>query len=106
MTVLSANGAIAKATDTGTTADSLPGTTKSASVGTAVITGGAPDKPSIAKYVDALSRLTVVTNPYLTTATKSNTAGDQAWQFSITVEITSTTLCGRFTSKCATSGGK
>jgi type IV pilus assembly protein PilN len=89
-----------------TVTDSLPGTTKSAPIGTATLTGGAPDKPSIAKYVDALSKLTAVANPYLTTATKVDTPGNKGWQFSVTVDITSSTLCGRFTKKCPTPGGK
>jgi hypothetical protein len=106
VTVLGMNGAIKDATVTGTTADSLPSATKSATIGTVIITGTAPDKPSIAKYVDALTKLTSVANPYLTTATTSESADNKSWQFSITVDITSTTLCGRFTTKCPPPGGK
>jgi hypothetical protein len=104
VTVLGVNAALDEKAGNGG-AVSLPSTTKSAKVGAVTITGSAPDKPSIAKYVDALSHLTPVGNPYLTTATKSDTPG-QAWQFNITVDITSATLCGRFTNKCANSGGK
>jgi hypothetical protein len=103
--VLGINAALAQPAGNSTTTGSLPSATKDAKVGTVTITGGAPDKPSIAKYVDALSHLNSVANPYLTTATKSDSAGDQAWQFSVTVDITSATLCGRFTTKCANSGG-
>jgi hypothetical protein len=106
VSVLGVNAALdEKAGNSGATA-SLPSSTKSAKVGIVTITGSAPDKPSIAKYVDALSHLTPVANPYLTTATKSDTPGEQAWQFNVTVDITSATLCGRFTTKCANSGGK
>jgi type IV pilus assembly protein PilN len=105
VTVMGVNAALNDPAAAGTVADSLPGTTKS-TAGTIVITAGAPDKPSIAKYVDALSRLTSVANPYLTTATKAGSPGGQAWQFSVTVDISSTTLCGRFTTKCKASGGK
>jgi hypothetical protein len=105
VSVLGVNAALDQATGNSNATESLPSTTKNAKVGMVTITGGAPDKPSIAKYVDALSHLTSVANPYLTTATKSDTPGDQAWQFSVTVDITSATLCGRFTTKCANSGG-
>jgi hypothetical protein len=79
----------------------LPSSSGAATIGTATITGGAPDKPSIAKYVDALGRLSIVANPYLTSATK----GEKNWQYSIQVDITAATLCGRFTNKCKSSGG-
>ena len=106
VSVLSVNAALDEKAGNSDATTSLPSTTKSAKVGTVTITGGAPDKPSIAKYVDALSHLAPVANPYLTTATKTDTPGDQAWQFTVKIDITSAELCGRFTNKCATSGGK
>jgi hypothetical protein len=105
VTVQGVNAVLNQATGNATGTETLPSTTKAATVGTVTITGAAPDKPSIARYVDALGRLSSVANPYLTTATKTDFPGDRAWQFSITVDITSTTLCGRFTTKCPTSGG-
>jgi hypothetical protein len=84
-----------------TAAGALPSASKSNSIGTLTITGTGPDKPSIAGYVDALGRLSTVANPYLTNA--SQTANDVA--FSVTVDITAKALCGRFTTKCKTSGG-
>jgi hypothetical protein len=98
------NAILTKATGA-TAIQTLPSTSGAATIGTVTITGSAPDKPSVAKYVDALGKLTEVANPYLTNAAKSDSNGAKAWQFSITVDITSTTLCGRFTTKC-TSGGK
>jgi Tfp pilus assembly protein PilN len=99
------NAVLDQTTSTSGATATLPSTSKAATVGTVTITGAAPDKPSIAKFVDALSKLKSVANPYLTTATKTENAGDQAWQFSVTVTITSTTLCGRFTTKCKSTGG-
>jgi hypothetical protein len=85
----------------GTAADTLPSSSGVASVGKLTIEGTAPDKISVAKYVDALGQLTTVTNPYLTTASES-TVGVQ---FSVTADVASKALCGRFTVKCKSSGG-
>jgi hypothetical protein len=79
---------------------SLPSTSGSATIGTVTVTGNAPDKPSVAKYVDSLSSLTIVANPYLTSVAEA----DDELQFSLTVDITAKALCGRFTTACATGG--
>jgi hypothetical protein len=86
----------------GGSAATLPSRSGAATIGTLTVTGTGPDKPSIAKYVDALGALTTVANPYLTSATQLDTGVT----FSITLEITSKALCGRFTTKCTSSGGK
>jgi Tfp pilus assembly protein PilN len=80
----------------------LPSKSGVTTVGTLTVTGTGPDKQSIAKYVDSLGALTTVANPYLTSATQLDTGVT----FSITLEITSKALCGRFTTKCTSSGGK
>jgi hypothetical protein len=87
----------------GGSAATLPNASGVATIGTATITGIGPDKPSIAKYVDALGKLKTktVANPYLTTATQS----DSGVTFSITIDITTQALCGRFTTKCKSTGG-
>jgi hypothetical protein len=72
------------------------------SIGTITLTGSGPDKPSIAKYVDNLGKLTMVANPYLTTATQA----EANVTFSITLNITSKALCGRYGTKCKSTGGK
>ena len=79
---------------------SLPSTSGSATIGTVTVTGNAPDKPSVAKYVDSLSSLTIVANPYLTSVAEA----DDELQFSLTVDITAKALCGRFTTACTTGG--
>jgi hypothetical protein len=79
---------------------SLPSTTGSATIGSVTVTGTAPDKPSVAKYVDSLSGLTIVANPYLTSVAEA----DGKVQFSLTVDITANALCGRFTTACKTGG--
>jgi cytoskeletal protein RodZ len=85
---------------TTTATDSLPSTSKAQAIGTVTIAGSAPDKPTVARYVQNLGGVTGVANPYLTTATQSD---DDTWSFNITVDITSVNECGRFTTKC---GGK
>jgi Tfp pilus assembly protein PilN len=83
------------------TAD-LPSTSGSATIGTLTIAGTAPDKPTVARYVDALGTLSTVANPYVTSVAKSQ---DTRFTFSLSVDITSEALCGRYTTKCTSSGG-
>jgi hypothetical protein len=98
--VTSISGLLADSTTNA--AEALPSTTGDLTIGSVTIIGSAPDKPTVAKYVDALGKLGIVANPYLTNAT----IGDKDdWQFTVTVDITSATLCGRFTTKCKTTGG-
>lgn len=80
----------------------LPSASGVTAIGTLTVTGTGPDKPSIAKYVDALGSLTTVANPYLTNATQNN----DAVTFSITLDITAAARCGRFTTACTVTGGK
>jgi hypothetical protein len=83
----------------------LPSTTTQKIVGTVSVTGTAPDKVSLARYVDALSdtaTVKVVADPYLTSATEGD---DKKLQFTLKVTITASALGGRF-SKPATTGGK
>jgi hypothetical protein len=70
-------------------------------IGALTVTGTAPDKSSLAKYVDALGDLKVVANPYLTSAAEA----DGEVQFNLQVDITADALGGRFTPK-TTTGGK
>ena len=81
--------------------ETLPSRSKARTIGTLTITGTAPDKPSIAGYVDALGHLPILANPYLTNAAQST----NDVTFSVNVDITDKALCGRFTAKCTTSGG-
>ena len=81
----------------------LPSTSTAASVGSLVVTGSAPDKQAVAAYVEALGRLTVVTNPFLTSVASDDDGGVT---FSLTADITQESLCGRFTAQCKRSGGK
>jgi hypothetical protein len=85
----------------GAPSDALPGTSGSASVGKVTIAGTAGNKLAVAKYVDALGALTTITNPYLTNASES----PDGVQFSVTADVSSKALCGRFTVKCKSSGG-
>ena len=64
------------------------------------ISGFAPDKKTIARYVDAVGRLDGVANAFLTTASQDDTS----WSFTLTASITAEALCGRYTTKCTTGG--
>jgi hypothetical protein len=104
VTVLGVTGTLNSGT-TGapaTGARALPSSSNSRTIGALTITGTGPDKPSIARYVEALGVIPSVANPYLTNASQT---GDSV-TFSITVDITARALCGRFTTKCTTSGGR
>ena len=103
VSVLGVMGTLSKSTAGAqtTAAGTLPSSSDDRTIGTLTITGTGPDKPSIAGYVDALGHLPAVANPYLTNASETS---DNV-TFSITVDITSRALCGRFTTKCKTSGG-
>jgi hypothetical protein len=94
------NGSLASSTETSAAASKLPSTTTSKVIGTLTVTGTAPDKDSLAKYVDALGDLEVVANPYLTSAAET----EDTVQFSLQVDITASALGGRFTSTTATGG--
>ena len=87
---------------TGTEAGSLPSTSGAAKVGMLTITGSAPDKPSVARYVDTLSTLSTVANPFVTSVAKGS-EGD--YTFTLTADVTAEALCGRFTTKCKSTGG-
>ena len=70
-------------------------------IGTIDITGEAGTKPQIAAYVDALSAVPGVADPYLQSANKQ----DSRFSFTIQLEITKETLGGRYTPKRMTGTG-
>lgn len=100
---LSSSTAGAGATPT----DRLPTTSNQAIVGTLTVTGQAPDKISVARYVDELAAVKGLASPYLTSASEV----EKKVQFSLQVDITAAALGGRFTPKTVASattsaGGK
>ncbi len=70
------------------------------------ITGTGPDKKTVAKYVEQLGELPNVTNPYLSSATQNDTSatGSSTVTFSLSAAVTSSALCGRFTTACKKEG--
>ncbi|MET0422500.1 MAG: PilN domain-containing protein [Actinoplanes sp.] len=70
-------------------------------VATLSIAGTAPDKNTIAKYVELLAATAGLANPYLTTATQD----DDGVSFTLSASITSKALCGRFSATKCTTGG-
>jgi hypothetical protein len=87
---------------TGAPAAALPSDSSAATIGTLVITGSGPDKPSVAAYADKLDALKTVANPYVTSVVTSKSDGVT---FSLTADITSSASCGRFTNECKSTGG-
>ncbi|MDT4993099.1 MAG: hypothetical protein QOH97_2991 [Actinoplanes sp.] len=77
-------------------APALPSSSRAATIGTLTLTGLAPDKPSVAQFVDKLGGLTTVANPYLTSAAQDDTG----LQYSLLLDITGAAQCGRFSIPC------
>jgi hypothetical protein len=85
-----------------TAANSLPTTTTETTVGTLSITGLAKDKNTIALLIEKLPSVNGVADPYLTTATQSS----GKLSFTITADLTSKVLCGRYSGISCKTGGK
>jgi hypothetical protein len=93
ITVTSIIGSLAK--------DQKAGTGPTAAIGLLTVAGSAPDKKTIAGYVDALGDVDGIANVYLTAANQDG----GSMTFTLTADITGKSLCGRFTTGCK-SGGK
>jgi hypothetical protein len=89
------------AADKQSTSANLPSTSGETTVFTLTIGGTAPDKKTIAKYIDALTSVDNVANPYLTAATQGDTG---SVSFLANADVTSDALCGRWTRTCPTGG--
>lgn len=101
--VIGVNGQLAGADGSGASmVNALPDANNTTTIGTLTVTGSGPDKQAVAAYVDALARETVVANPFVTSVAKGEKSGVT---FSLTVDITQTALCGRYTVRCTTAGG-
>jgi len=98
------NGKLA-ATGTQSTdsANALPSTAKTASIGSLVVTGTGPDKDAVAAYAEKLAKQqTLIANPYVTSVASDS----DGVMFSLTVDITQASLCGRFSAEhCPSAGG-
>lgn len=71
-------------------------------VGTLTIDGTAPDKKTVARYIDTLRKMEGITNPYVTTVTKAEDT--EFFAFTMTAGITTESLCGKWTETCKTGG--
>ncbi|HET9516407.1 MAG TPA: PilN domain-containing protein [Actinoplanes sp.] len=80
------------ATGGSATTPRLPSESAEKVVASLTVTGTAPDKNSIARYVDALEDVDIFANSYLTNATESG----KTVQFSLSVDVTAAALGGRF----------
>lgn len=101
VTVAGLSGSLKEPANAAGTA-ALPGGPRVAPVGTFIVTGTAPDKPSVAKYVDELAGQAILVNPYPTSVTEEK---DGTVQFTLSVDIAADALCGRFTTACKPTGG-
>jgi Tfp pilus assembly protein PilN len=105
VTVTGVSGALTSATGAATTGSTapnegqLPAASAAKTVGTLTVTGTAPDKDAVAAYVDALGKLDMFSNTFIT----SVTAVQDGVQFSFQGNITAKALGGRWTT---TTGGK
>ncbi len=100
------NGKLTATSATSTdSANALPSTAETVSIGSLVITGTGPDKDAVATYADRLAKQqTLIANPYVTSVTSDPDAGVT---FSLTLDITQASLCGRFSAEqCPSAGGK
>jgi hypothetical protein len=97
--VAGVNGQLIAGPAGATTTPALPSAGNAKAIGDLTVTGSAPNKTALAKYVDALGGLKVVANPYLSSATESQ----GRVQFSLKVDVTADALGGRFSKK---PGGK
>ena len=86
----------------GSTSSTLPSVSGEKAIGTITVTGSAKDKPSVAAYVDLLDTLPTISDPFLTSVSTTDT---NTVTFELTVNISDDALCGRFTTKCKTTGG-
>ena len=94
------NGINGSLTDTadGTTENQLPST--ATSIGTLTVTGTAPDKASVAKYLNQLGDIPTVSGAFLNTAAQNH----KRVEYSLRVQITDVALCGQYTTACKTGG--
>jgi Fimbrial assembly protein (PilN) len=88
----------------GTTA---PATAGGAAIASLTLQGAAKDKSTIAGFIKKLGAMPGIGNPYLTAASQAAdaTGGGTHYTFTINADVTSSALCGRFTTPCK-SGGK
>jgi Tfp pilus assembly protein PilN len=98
--ITSISGTLAAEKTGATNADALPSTSGATTIASLTISGTAPDKKTIANYIVALGEVDNLANPYLTTATQSETGVT----FTLNADVTATALCGRFTTPCKTGG--
>jgi Tfp pilus assembly protein PilN len=110
--ITAVSGALSSSTSGGGAipTDRLPTADHQRIIGTMTVTGDAPDKNSVARYVDALGKVNLFANAFLTNAAEST---EKDVQFTLSVDITDTALGGRFTPTTAptpaastTTGGK
>jgi hypothetical protein len=75
-------------------------------VATLNLQGSAKDKSTIAGFIKKLAVMPGIGNPYLTTATQATNTSTVAshYTFTISADVTSSALCGRFTTPCPTGG--
>jgi hypothetical protein len=104
VTIIDLTGKLADDTDRAT--GTMP-STAGVPIGSVTLGGTAPDKPSVAAFVDDLGKLGTVANPFVTTVSlKNQKGGSPTVTFTLHLDITAKALCGRYgTAKCIAVGG-
>ncbi|WP_203825054.1 hypothetical protein [Actinoplanes palleronii] len=80
-------------------------------IGTLSISGNAPDKKAVAKYIELLAKLKAdgIADPFVTSVSGTDSAEDESGtstvSFELTVSITDKALCGKFSKIKCSSGG-
>jgi hypothetical protein len=91
-------GALTSSQAGGVPIERLPTTKAPKVIGTMTVTGKAPDKNSVARYLDALGKADTFANVYLTSAADpSGSEASDGVQFILSIDITAAALGGRFT---------
>ncbi|MEU4424354.1 PilN domain-containing protein [Actinoplanes sp. NPDC024001] len=85
----------------GLTADSTGANATSGAIGSLNVSGTADNKKEVAEYVEALGKLTFLSDPFVNSVTDGD---DGKVTFALTVTITDEGLCGRFTAECESEG--
>jgi hypothetical protein len=104
VTITRVTAALTNPKDAGSNSGGLPSTTSATTVATLTIEGTGADKTTIAGFIEALGHTTGLANPYLTTATQGTGSNTAQFGFTAEADVTSVTLCGRFTTPCKTGG--
>jgi hypothetical protein len=103
--ITSISGSLTTQSAVAAAAVNLPSTSKLASVVNLNISGSAPDKETVARYVDTLGQQPSFANTYFSTTTDSTDNDKKVVSFTMSADITTDALCGRYGKRDCPNGG-